>query len=61
MQYIATIFYDNGAKSAAFQSTQQAAEWIDSENNNHEFTSMIETYDDKGQKKDGFFYTEKSR
>lgn len=61
MQYIATIFFDNGAKSASFSSIQLAAEWIDSENNNHEFTSMIETYDENGKKKDGFFYTEKNR
>ena len=61
MQYIATIFLDVGSKSQTFASIQSAAEWLDSENNNHEHTSMIETYDDEGHKKDGFFYTEKYR
>ena len=61
MQYVATIFLDMGSRSAAFSTIQQAAEWLDAENKNHEHTSMIETYDDNGRKKDGFFYTEKNK
>lgn len=61
MQYVATVFFDSGTRKETFKSIQLAAEWIDSENNNHEYTSMIETYDDNGRKKDGFFYTEKNR
>jgi hypothetical protein len=38
-----------------------AAQWLDSENNNLDATTIIETFDEAGNKKDGFFYTEKIR
>lgn len=46
-----------GSYSKEFTTIQQAAEWLDSENNNGEYTTMIETFDEKGRKEDGFFYT----
>ncbi len=46
-----------GNYSKEFATIQQAAEWLDSENNNGEYTTMIETFDEKGRKEDGFFYT----
>lgn len=40
--------------------TMAAAErWLDSENNNPQYSTVIETYNEAGQKIDGFFYTEK--
>lgn len=59
MTYRATIFKQTGAYSKDFNSIQAAGEWLDSENDNLENTTMIETFDEAGNKKDGFFYTEK--
>lgn len=60
MKYIATIFLPTGSRSQEFSSITLAAEWLDSENNNLENTTMIETYDENGRKKDGYFYTVKN-
>ena len=60
MKYKATIFLPTGAKSNIFNSQVEAAQWLDSENNNLDNTTMIEELDDNGKKKDGYFYTVKS-
>ena len=60
MKYKATIFLPTGSKSEIFDSQVAAAQWLDSENNNLESTTMIEELDNSGKKKDGYFYTVKS-
>ena len=57
MIYRASVLTRMGNYSKEFATIQQAAEWLDSENNNGEHTTMIETFDEKGRKEDGFFYT----
>lgn len=59
MKYRATIFNNGIRTSKEFSTMIEAAQWLDSENNNLEATTMIEILDKTGNKKDGFFYTEK--
>lgn len=59
MKYKATIFSNGIRTSKEFSTMIEAAQWLDSENNNLDATTMIETFDEAGNKKDGFFYTEK--
>ena len=61
MKYKATIIKPTGSFSQVFNTAHEAAEWLDSQNNNLEDTSLIETFDEAGNKKDGFFYTEKAK
>lgn len=61
MTYRATIIKPTGTFSKEFPSLAEAGNWIDSENNNLECDSIIETFDDNGKKEDGFFYTEKAK
>lgn len=61
MKYKATIIINGNSISKEFLSINEAAHWLDSENNNLEATSLIETFDEDGNKKDGFFYTEKAK
>lgn len=60
MRYRATIFEPYGELAEEFNTIQEAAEWLDSRNNNLERTTMIDTIDDSGRKVDGFFYTRKA-
>ena len=61
MKYRATIIDKNKRTSREFRTMFEAARWLDSENNNLDATTIIETFDEAGNKKDGFFYTEKIR
>ena len=61
MKYKATIYYETGPYSQNFRTINEAAQWLDSENNNLENTTTIESYDDAGNKKDSFTYTERAR
>ena len=61
MIYKATIIKNGTARARLFSTMSEAAQWLDSENNNLEATTTIETYDEAGQKTDGFFYTEKTK
>ena len=61
MKYLATIFEPAGQLSEFFNTIQEAAEWLDSRNNNLEYTTMIDTVDDAGRKIDGFFYTKEAK
>ena len=59
MKYIATIITGKERRSREFPTMFDAAQWLDSENNNLDATTIIETFDEAGNKKDGFLYTEK--
>lgn len=59
MIYKATIIVGVYRTERVFSNMYEAAQWLDSENNNLEATTIIETFDEAGNKKDGFFYTEK--
>lgn len=61
MKYRATIIIGGNKKSKEFPTMFEAAQWLDSENNNFDATTMIETFNEAGIKTDGFFYTEKPK
>ena len=61
MKYRATIITDQNTLIKYFNSMREAANWLDSENNNFNATTIIETLDDARNKKDGFIYTEKAK
>ena len=61
MIYRATVLTDNGGYLEHFDTLAAAEQWLDSQNNNYELTTMIETFDDNMNKVDGFFYTEKAK
>lgn len=58
MKYLATIkkYYDS--TSMMFTSIAKAEQWLDENNNNLEYTAIIEEFDDNWQKVGGFVYTE---
>lgn len=60
MKYKATIIIKGISTSKTFPTIYEAAQWLDSENNNLEAVTIIETFDEAGNKKDGFFYKEKT-
>ena len=60
MKYKATVIRENYTKSKEFSSISEASRWLDSENINLDATTMIEAFDEAGNKKEGFFYTEKA-
>lgn len=56
--YRASILTRSGSFSKDFEILQDAYNWLDSENNNLENTTMIELYEKETSRKvDGFFYT----
>ena len=59
MHYKATIYFDNGPISRIFPTTAEAARWLDSENNNLEYTTTIERINEDGHLTGGIVYTEK--
>jgi hypothetical protein len=61
MRYKATIVIGGSRISKEFPTISAAAQWLDSENNNLDATTIIETFDESGKKTDGFYYTEKIR
>lgn len=59
--YKATIMRPSGSYSMVFGTMAAAERWLDSENNNPQYSTVIETYNEAGRKIDGFFYTEKKK
>jgi hypothetical protein len=57
MRYKATIILDAAAVTKSFLSMEEAENWIDSENNNEQYTSYIQTVDQSGNVLDWFYYT----
>lgn len=58
MHYLATIINKYDRTTMMFKSISKAEEWLDSNNNNLEHTTLIEEYDDNWNKIGGFVYTE---
>ena len=58
MKYLATIVNGVETYSKSFNTIVEAERWLDMNNNNGELTTIIDEYNDKWQKVDGFFYTE---
>ena len=56
--YKATIFFNPGKLSKEVNSISAAASWIDCNNRNYEYTSIIQEMDDKNNVLDWYYYTE---
>ena len=57
MKYIAQIIMPSGRLSERFSTIGQAEDWLNSENNNHQYTTIIGELDDNDMIVDWFFYT----
>ena len=57
MRYMATILFPHGRMSNVFLTVGDAEQWLDSQNNNAEYTTIIDELDENGKVVDGFFYT----
>lgn len=57
MKYLAIILLGSETYSQSFNTTLDAMNWLDSNNNNGELTTIIEEYNDKWQKTGSYFYT----
>lgn len=61
MKYIATIIMPSGRISNTFSTVRQAKQWLDSQNNNREYTTIIGEIDNNNMVVDWFFYTEAAK
>lgn len=61
MRYVATVIMPAGRISDTFPTVGQAEQWLDSQNNNYEYTTVIGEIDDNNMVVDWFFYTEAAR
>ena len=57
MKYLATVITGVETYSKSFNTVGEAERWLDQNNNNGELTTIIDEYNDKWEKVDGFFYT----
>lgn len=57
MKYLATVVMGNESYSKSFNTVGEAERWLDQNNNNGQLTTIIDEYNDKWEKVDGFFYT----
>jgi len=57
MKYMATVLMGIESYSKSFNTVAEAERWLDQNNNNGELTTIIDEYNDKWEKVDGFFYT----
>lgn len=57
MKYLATVMTGIDSYSQSFNTIPEAERWLDMNNHNGEFTTIIDEYDDNWNKKGGFFYT----
>ena len=57
MKYLATVLMGIETYSKSFDKVKDAMQWLDQNNNHGELTTIIDEYNDKWQKVDGFFYT----
>lgn len=58
MRYLATIKLGTDSSSQTFNVIGDAKDWLDSQNNNLEHTTIISELDDKWNVVDWFYYTE---
>ena len=61
MKYIATIIMPSGRISNTFSTVCQAKQWLDSQNNNREYTTIVGEIDNDNMVVDWFFYTEAAK
>ena len=61
MRYVATVIMPTGRISDTFPTVGQAEQWLDSQNDNYEYTTVIGEIDDNNMVVDWFFYTEAAR
>lgn len=61
MKYKATIIYPMYRISEVFPTVSKAEQWLDSQNNNIEYTTTIAELNDNGEIVDWFYYTEAKR
>lgn len=57
MKYIAILIMPSGRISDRFPTITQAEQWLDSQNNNHEYTTIIGEVDANNMIVDSFIYT----
>ena len=57
MKYIAILIMPSGRISDRFPTIAQAEQWLDSQNNNHEYTAIIGEVDANNMIVDSFIYT----
>ena len=58
MHYLATIKMHYDSSSMMFPTEKEAKEWLDSQNNNLEHTTIVTIYDDKWNEIGSYVYTE---
>ena len=58
MRYLATIKLGEDSSSKTFDTIKQAKDWLDSQNNNLEHTTIISELDKNWHIVDWFYYTE---
>ena len=61
MKYKAVIVFASHKLTNVFNTVGAAERWIDSNNNNHDYTSYIQEIDTAGNVVDWFYYTEVRR
>ena len=59
MIYKATVFMNENQISCCFETLEAAEKWLDYQNKNHNYTTLIERYSNIGLKVDSFYYTGK--
>lgn len=58
MKFLATIKFGEDSSSQTFDTIRKAKNWLDSQNNNLEHTTIISELDNKWNVVDWFYYTE---
>lgn len=57
MEYIAVVIMPSGRLSERFPTVVQAEQWLDSQNNNQQYTTVIGEVDETDHVVDSFLYT----
>lgn len=58
MKFLATIKFGEDSSSQTFNTIGEAKDWLDSQNNNLEHTTIISELDNNWNVVDWFYYTE---
>lgn len=61
MKYVATIITPTGRLSDSFPTVVQAEQWLDLQNKNQAYTTIVNEVDDNNMIVDWFYYTEAAR
>ena len=61
IHYLATIKYTYDSQSKTFDTVKEAEQWLDSINNNLQYTTFITEYNNKWERVGGFVYTEEAK